>query len=58
MKRKVICYLALFPGLSCFYLSFAFTIIHTSGGPFLVDLPIPCIIVNAKGRSKTGEAWG
>ena len=41
--------IALFPGLPCFYLLFAFTIKHGSG------LPLLCIIVNANGSQKQGR---
>ena len=52
---------ASFPGLPCFYLTFGSTIIH--GSRIFANLLIPCIIVNANGRSKGGrrpgtkEAW-
>ena len=48
---------ASFPGLPRFYLPFVFIILHESGRPVLifVDLLIPCVIVNAKGRSKRGR---
>ena len=56
-KSDTIKYVASFPGLPCFYLLFAFTVIHGSGRPvkIFVDLPIPCIIVNANRRSKRGR---
>ena len=42
-------WLALFPGLPCFWLPLVCTIIHRSGKPLL------CIIVNTNGRSKQGR---
>ena len=50
----------LFAGLPRVYLPFAFTIIQESGTPVLiyVDLPIPCIIVNANGRDQNGVGLG
>ena len=53
VEIKMASYIASFPGLSRFYLPFAFTIIHRS--EIFVNLPIPCIIVNANGRSKRGR---
>ena len=41
---------ATFPGLPCFYLPFAFIIIHEIGRSaktFFAGLPLPCVIVNA-----------
>ena len=48
-------YLASFPDLPRFYLPFAFTIISGSGVLIFIDLPIPCIIVNANRTSKWGR---
>ena len=49
-------FVSLVPRPPPFNLPFAFTIIHESGRP--VDLPIPCIIVNANGRSQNGGGLG
>ena len=51
-------HIASFPGLPRFYFPFAFTIIHGSRRPvfwFFINLPILCITVNAKARSKWGR---
>ena len=52
--------LSLVPRPPHFYLPFAFIIIRGSGGIVstkTVGTVLPCIIVNANGRLKAGEAW-
>ena len=51
-------YLASFPGLPCFVLRFAFSIIHESGRAQKRALPLPCIILNANQRTKNGGGLG